>query len=307
MEIAICVITYQRPRGLARLLHGLNELTLEGEPPDIRCIVVDNEEGDTARTVCDEIRPHFRWKLESYIEPRRGIPFARNTAVARAGQRPEFTAFIDDDEVPEPRWLAELLRIIGTHKADVATGPVVPCFQEEPPGWVIKGRFFDRPRRETGCPMERAFTGNVLLRTEVFKNMDRLFDERLALAGGSDAHFFTRVHRAGYKIVWADQAVVREWQPTSRLNAAWILRRSFRLGSTFTFIKRDLHSTSRAVFLVIPIGVYRICKGLFFLPLTCLLGRHFIVTYLRHICYGAGMLSGLFGTPYEEYRRTHGF
>ena len=45
------------------------------------------------------------------VEGRRGIPQARNAAVAVALERADFVAFIDDDEVPSPLWLAELLRL----------------------------------------------------------------------------------------------------------------------------------------------------------------------------------------------------
>lgn len=119
MQVAVCVITYKRPIGLARLLDGLNALTFAGDPPCVRCIIVENDESGTAATVCDEARAGFRWELESYTEPRRGIPFARNTAVARALETADFIAFIDDDEVPEPTWLDELLRVQREYRSDV--------------------------------------------------------------------------------------------------------------------------------------------------------------------------------------------
>ena len=81
-------------------------MTFAGDPPCVRCIIVENDESGTAATVCDEARAGFRWELESYTEPRRGIPFARNTAVARALGTADFIAFIDADEVPEPPWPA---------------------------------------------------------------------------------------------------------------------------------------------------------------------------------------------------------
>ncbi|MHC4696671.1 MAG: glycosyltransferase [Planctomycetota bacterium] len=178
MGIAVCVITYQRPQGLARLLEGLSRLTFGRHPPDLKCVVVDNDQAQSAREACDAVRPKFRWKLEYHVEPKRGIPFARNTAIRRAGEDADLLAFIDDDEVPEPGWLSELLRVMEECDADVVAGPVVPHFVETPPAWVIKGRFFDRRRWATGTRLDRAFTGNILFQRKVFDGMDTHFDGR---------------------------------------------------------------------------------------------------------------------------------
>ena len=306
MKVAVCAITYQRPLGLTRLLEGINQLAFEADPPDIRCIVVDNDESASARLVCDEIRSSFRWGLQYYIEPRRGIPFARNAAIAHAGTDYDYLAFIDDDEVPDPNWLDELLRVVEKYEGNVVAGPVVPHFEQEPPAWVIKGRFYHRPRHATGCQLASAATCNVLIRAEVLKTMESMFDERLALAGWDDTLFFRRVHGKGYKIVWADDAIVSEWMPATRVNAKWILRRAFRFGAGATYIERDLRSGFSAALLTIPTGLYRIGKGLFFFPLTFLFGQRFRVMYIRHICYGAGMLAGWLNVTYEEYAQTHG-
>ncbi len=306
MQVAVCVITYLRPQGLLRLLEGLSELIFDGEPPGLRCVVVDNDQAGSARAVCDKIRPSFRWELEYYIEPRRGIPQARNAAIAHAGREIDYLAYIDDDEVPDPKWLDELLRVIKAYEADVATGPVLPFFIEEPPAWVIKGEFFQTRRRPTGKQVDRAGTGNILFRYEVFEKMDVHFDERLALAGGSDSHFLRRVHRAGFKIVWADEAVATEWIPPTRMSAKWIFRRGYRVGITRAFVSRDFHSFPVSTMTLLILGGLRIVKSVLLLPIGLVWGRHKVVALLRQISIGVGMLAGSTGRLCHEYERTHG-
>ena len=73
------------------------------------------------------------WQLVYAVEPRRGIPFGRNTAVRTAGDV-DFVAFLDDDETADPAWLVELLRVQRTTGADVVTGTVLPVFEAGPAG-----------------------------------------------------------------------------------------------------------------------------------------------------------------------------
>ena len=82
--------------------------------------------------------------------------------------------------------------------------------------WVEEGGFFESPRHTTGARIDYAFTHNVLVRTAALAGMDTLFDERMALTGGSDAEFFRRFARTGHRIVWADEALVFEWVPATR-------------------------------------------------------------------------------------------
>ena len=57
------------------------------------------------------------------------------------------------------------------------------------------------------------------MRTSALARLDALFDERMALSGGSDVELFRRFAAQGHSIVWADEAVVFEWVPRSRANA----------------------------------------------------------------------------------------
>lgn len=311
MRVAVCITSYRRPEGLRRLLEGLNGLVLNRvRPSSVRIIVVDNDPEGSASVLCEEMRPNLRWPIEYHIELKRGISQARNTAVALAVRDSDSMAFIDDDEVPEPLWLDELLHVQRSYEADVVCGPVLPYFYEPVPAWVVKGKFFEqafeRPRYPTGHLLELAATNNVLMRVEMLKKMTKLFDERLGLTGGEDVDFFARVYRAGYKIVWSDDALVREWTPRSRTNAKWILLRSFRLGYAASL--HEMYSGSGVSTKVVRIakGVGRILQGLVLVPLSIPLsffqGLHKLVKPLQYVCRGIGMLAGLVGVRYEEYR-----
>jgi succinoglycan biosynthesis protein ExoM len=305
MRIAVCIITYRRPDGLRRALRALAGQALSGEPR-LRIVVVDNDVEASARPVCDEARAAMPWPLDHAVEPRRGIPFARNRCVELARPEADWIAFVDDDEEPAPGWLAELLRVQAAHAADVVTGPVVPRFSGEVPGWAVKGRLFQRPRFPTGARRNRAFTNNVLFRAAIFDQVRPHFDERMVMTGGSDAHFSRRVHRAGYRIVWADQAEVFETFPASRMTARWLYQRAYRTGTTNAFIHRDMRPLPVAVAMIAGASAYRLLTGALQAVAGAVVGRHRTVSGVRWVCYGAGLVVGLFGGRYDEYRRTHG-
>lgn len=306
MKIAVCVITYLRPQGLERLLLGLDELTFPSDAPELEVVVVDNDPAASATAVCDRLRPRLRWPLLYRHEPQRGISFARNAAVAAARDRADFLAFIDDDEIPEPDWLDQLLRVQASYDADVVSGPVLRHFESEAPVWMVKGGFFDDPRFATGQSIEHPATNNALIRSEIFREMESPFDARMALSGGEDTHFFLRLARQGRRMVWADEAIVREAIPATRARAAWILQRAFRRGNTWSLCERELQPSMRVAGLRVAKGVARIGLGLALLPLAPLRGRDALVKSLQYIWFGAGNLAGLLGLRYQEYKVVHG-
>ena len=306
MRVAVCVVTYRRPEGLRRLLESLAAQTFRDDPPELEIVVVDNEADGTSAAVCDLSRADSKWPIRHDVESRRGIPFARNKAVGCVVDTADFVAFIDDDEVAEPDWLDQLLRVQRLHQADVVTGPVLSHFPDGLPEWLTGSVAFRVDQFATGHLVDKAYTNNVLVRVGVFGAMDTVFDERMAMTGGSDTHFFRRVVRAGFKIVWANEAVVTEWIPRSRARLRWVLQRAYRVGNSAGLIEADLNTTLRSRLRFLMGVAVRMAEGLVLLPLSALAGRRLLVRALRRIFQSAGMLTGLTGKGYEEYRQTHG-
>jgi GT2 family glycosyltransferase len=302
-RVAICVITYRRPTGLARLLRAIGELEFRSAPPPaIEVVVVDNDEQRTAEMVCTTAAAQIPWPIRYETEPRRGIPMARNAALRSVRSRCDFVAFVDDDEEPAPDWLDELLKVQRQYRSEIVSGPVLPRFEAAPAAWMLAGGFYNRPRYLTGHRLRHAATNNVLIDGKLFVDAGFTFDERLALRGGEDTHFFLRTSGAGYSIVWANDAVVYEWIPPARMTARWLLRRSYRVGNTWSFCERDLSGTPWTVGMRVMKAGARIAGGICMLPLSLLAGHHATMAALRHVWQGAGYLTGLLGVSFEEYR-----
>lgn len=307
LSVAICVITYQRPESLRRLLEGINRLTFtKTQPLKLEVIVVDNDSAGIARQVWEGVKPSFKYKSVFKIEPQRGISYARNRAIACVPPDTDFVAFIDDDEVPEVSWLDELLTTQSKYDADVVSGVVLPYFPSEIVAtWIVKGRFFERPRYPTGYQRKTSATNNVLVRGAIFRSMDRPFDERFALTGGEDGHFFRRVHQAGYKIIWSNEAVVYEWIPESRTTIKWLLQRAYRTYGTFSAIEQELNGSIRTRFIAAIKASGRIIIGISLILPSLILGKHILVKALLNIFGGVGRFCGLMGMTYQEYKIIH--
>jgi GT2 family glycosyltransferase len=304
LAIAVCALTFRRPVGLEELLDGLAAI----DPPEnstIDVVIVDNDPEASARERIDARRGSMPWPLHYDVEPRRGIPFGRNRAVTMAADA-DVVVFLDDDEVPDRNWLDELVRVLRSTGADVVTGPIRPRFDEPPPRWVVDGRFFERPRFRTGEEIGYARTSNVLVTAPVFPADTAPFNEEMGLNGGDDTHFFMRARMNGHRIVWADDAWVTEAVPPSRVRVRWLLQREYRRGNTLSMCLLDLDDTPWRRFRRAVHGLLRIGEGVVLLVPAVVRGRAQQVRALQHITFGSGLLTGLFGVKYLEYRNIHG-
>jgi glycosyltransferase involved in cell wall biosynthesis len=301
--VSVCVATCGRPIGLGNLLGALEVLEIPAGAT-LQVVVIDNDPGGSAKAVCDEGVERHAYPLRYAVEKRRGIPFARNAALAVALSDSDFITFIDDDETPEPSWLAELLRVQDYYKADVVTGPCLPRYVEPPPRWIVEGAFHERPRHPTGMLRHVAFTHNALVRAAVFESLDRHFDESMALNGGDDEEFFARVFAAGFQITWADNAIVHESVPASRLAVRWILQRGFRVGTSSAWVQ--LNHRSSTLLRLLAHGAFCMVKGTGLALSLPLRGRAVAVEGLRLFSYGLGRIAGSSGYLHQEYRVVHG-
>jgi glycosyltransferase involved in cell wall biosynthesis len=304
MLIAICISSYKRPKRLQLLLQGLNQLVFEKiDRPDIEVIIVDNDVAGVVNEIALEIRPQFQWKLKTGIESQRGITYARNKTMAMVSPNADFIAILDDDEIPAPSWLEELLLAQRQYNSDIVTGPVIPRFIDyKVPKWIMRGRFFEPPRFPTGKTRPVAYTNNVIVKAEILRNLNPVFDNRFAISGGSDCYLFLNLHKAGYKITWADNAIVYDNILFSRTNLKWILLRGYREPSSYSSVEKELYpsfivQSTRAVkgFGLIAIGLIRLLPSLF-------IEKAAVVTSLVYISRGLGTLGGLLGLFYKEYK-----
>lgn len=124
-HITVVVCTRERPDGLARSLDSV----LAQRYPRFRVLVVDNApvSDGTVRVVAEAgASPAGRGRVDYVREPRPGLSHARNRALRAAAG--EIVAWLDDDEIADPHWLAEVARAFADHPdADVVTGAIVPA------------------------------------------------------------------------------------------------------------------------------------------------------------------------------------
>ena len=302
-RVAVCVCTFRRPDSLDRLLRSLAGQRFEGEPPERELVVVDNDPDGSARPVVERWAGRIDGPVRYAVEPRRGIPHARNRALAEASDGADVIAILDDDQWAGSGWLEALLRGLVRHDADVVTGPRLPLYPGDVPGWVARAGLFAGRRWPSGREVRIAYTHNVAFRTGILDELEGWFDEALVGTGGSDTDFFHRVRLLGRKMVWIDEAVTFEPVPERRASAGWIVRRFYRFGTTAGLLQRrretrlagTLARTGRALGrgLLAPLRLAALPHR----------GRGAAVRAAADVAFSAGYLMGVAGFGYEEYGR----
>ena len=312
-HLIIGICTFRRPEMLRRCLASV----LAQECPEgwkVEIVVVDNDAQSDLAEMISRAFPDPKYPIRYFIEPRRGIPHARNAVCRHAlSVQADLIAFIDDDEEADPGWLMAYARGMATYEAQAYTGPVRYIF---PPGyedWLANKGFAETKH---GALLKRAATANVMFRTSVLgpEGEPLQFDTNMALTGGSDTDFFMRLVHQGGRIVYLSDAVVSEAVVPNRLTIRWRLKRQYRSSANRVYIESKLFGAKktarRAVKELVRHGVEGTLR-LVFSPVMLLGGyRKFKRSWyhgLRHFAKAGGIIAGLRGRQVQPYRQTDGY
>lgn len=303
MTTVVAVLTYRRAAGLPRLL---TELTAQAGELASRAevVVIDNDPAASAR---DLVHAFADRGVRYVVEPTPGISAARNRALDEAAHA-DVLVFIDDDELPCPRWLVNLSRAWQHWGSAAVTGPVPAVLQGPADPWVAGSGIFERARFASGRTMPGAGAGNLLLDLAWVRRHELRFDERFGLTGGEDTLFTRQLVSAGGEIRWCDEAVAVEYIPIERLTRSWVLTRSFRTGSSWS--RCELHilgsAPGRARMRAVLAARAAARTALAALQWLAAAARCDVPRRAQAVCTlasYAGLVVGAFGHVHQEYAR----
>ncbi len=234
-RIAVALCTHDRYRLLGTALGALSRQSLAPDAYEI--LVIDNTPD---RTESDRQARLYRGlgNLRWFHAPIPGLAGARNMAMWQAAA--PLLAFIDDDALADPGWLAGLLAGFETlgPAVHLLGGPVHPLWEAPRPDWLADGMLGYLSLLDRGGDLRVLAAGEWLVGTNVAYRVAALraaggFSPALGRSGAGavllsneETELADRLHAAGGLAGWAPAAVVQHRITAERLDQRWFRRRA---------------------------------------------------------------------------------
>ncbi len=267
---AVSVVLGTRNRAIS--LHAaLQSLMQQDADVPFEVIVVDNGSTDDTPLVVGRFAnaPH---PVRYAIEPRPGVSYARNAGARHA--RGSIVAFMDDDQIAAPQWVAVLAAAFASDPAVHFTGGrnLPPPGTRLPP-WVTREligalSLIDRGDAEQPIDSTHWMTltgGNMACRREVFEAVDGF----RPYARSQDRELTLRLLLAGYAGRYLPEMVMYHPVDAERLTRAHFRRWNVmegRMRAHYRFLERFDHSgrllpaiAKGRTFCGVSLFVYREC------------------------------------------------
>lgn len=200
-------------------------------------LVVDNASSDDTAALVAE---HSGDLSPSYVyEPKLGLTHARLRGVSETSG--EWVAFVDDDNLVDPGWVAAIVHAILTFPAAGGFGGrVVLDWEVEPPTAVNSFGFCfaEQDFGDEPCEVETLVGAGMVLNRKALQTSGwvdgPLLDDRIGkgLVSGGDAEMALRVRGAGYVLHYDPRAVMQHLMPAGRSTSRYLLRINRSLGQT---------------------------------------------------------------------------
>ncbi len=235
-RVLVAFCTYNRAGRLPGLVRALRAQAC-AEPFDL--LAVDNNSGDGTQAVLAALARESGAPLQIVSEMEAGIVPARNRALEAAATY-EFLVFLDDDELPEPGFVAAAVDALAREEADCAGGPIRVDFSNHArPRWLgddLLGFLaaIDHGPEAFWLEDDRLplWTSNVAYRLSFLRQHGLRFDARYnrrgesaqGSGGGEDVVMLRRLLAAGARIRYRpDMKVDHAVEPT-RLRRRYFLQ-----------------------------------------------------------------------------------
>ncbi len=249
MDLSIVVPTHSRPDHLARLLGSLEAATAPGLSWEV--IVIENAVSFGVAPALARALDRPALPLRRFAEPAQGKSRALNLGVRRA--RGEFVAFLDDDVIARPDYLAGVRETIRTLPHSVYGGRVRAVWPAPPPDWVTGGGPVTISRgpivahdhgdhaRAYDAGMALPIGCNFFCRLDLFARCG-LFDVRLGPGsgkghmGGEETDLLHRFQAAGETIFYAPRVAVDHPVDPERMTKRYFRFRHFCAGRAAPYL-----------------------------------------------------------------------
>jgi glycosyltransferase involved in cell wall biosynthesis len=235
--ITVAICTYNRADRLSELITAVrNQECLI--PFEI--LVVDNNSNDNTQLAVRQLIGLDGAPLRYVKEVKQGIVHARNRAIEET--HGAYLAFIDDDEIPGPRWLEAAVDALEREEADCVGGEIrVRLAAMRRPSWLDEellgflGQVSHSPvpfwitDRSTAV-----WSGNIAYRTSVFSKGLR-FDCRYnregeGIGGGEDSIMFRTLLESGAKIRYRPDMLIEHYVEEWKIKRTYFLKLHFLAG-----------------------------------------------------------------------------
>jgi succinoglycan biosynthesis protein ExoM len=263
--ITVIIPTFHRPAGAMAAVRSVFE---QLGAPRFEILLVDNDAGQSCAPIAEYLSREAKVPFRYEIEGAAGVANARNTAVSLA--RGTFIAFLDDDEVAKPDWLANLFETQQQTKADVVFGPIearLPDQAAKPRAYFQQ--FFSRNLDGESRLIEKPYgCGNSLLKRDTVLHGATPFNPSTNETGGEDDLLWHDVQLRGGTFAWAKDAWVYEDVPENRATWAYLTKRAFAYGHNTTSqwhegsqasLTRVMYSMARGTCQALAMGIVTAC------------------------------------------------
>lgn len=235
--VTVVICTRNRATDLANSLRSVVEQA-PGAPP-YEIVVVDNASTDDTRQVIAQFEcdGNVRYAHEATL----GLCHARNTGWRAA--RGAYIAYLDDDAVACPRWIAAITEGFETGPTiGVVGGRVDPVWQAPRPTWlgdrVALGltivNWSKAPKILSDLQSEWLVGANMAIRSDLLRavggfrpELDRVGTKMLS---SGDVFLLKEIVRLGYECLYYPSMAVTHLVPPARLTKQWFRSRYYWQG-----------------------------------------------------------------------------
>lgn len=249
VRATVAMPTYRR---LDTALAALDSVLAQQTAVAYEVLVLDNAVDPELERAVAQRRQHSRVPLRYIPVPVVGLHNGRHTAADCAAG--ELLFYIDDDIIADPHWLDGLAEAFSDPAVQLATGPVLPDYEVQPPAWL--DGFWHHPgpgQRWCGqlslldlgdepqqIDARLVFGANFAIRRETLFELGGFHPDSLPWSqrryrGDGETAVSDAASERGMRAVYHPAAKVRHRVPAERLTHDYFERRAFLQGISDSF------------------------------------------------------------------------
>lgn len=251
MDLTVCLCTHNRPRYVRDCLDGLARQTAPRD--QFHTLIVDSGSDETVHA---ELRGLAKNQPDTVLirVDAPGVSLARNAGAAACKTR--FIAYIDDDAIADPTWVAAILQALSVpgQTPAVLSGRILPRWEAPLPTWwpaslrgvlsIVEHQGAGEYRTTDMPPGLEPYAANMIVDAEALRKAggfgDKLGRNGQTLLSDEEVQLAWRLQDAGLSVRYDSRIVVHHQIQATRFRPEWLLARLYWQGFSTVLTRRTL-------------------------------------------------------------------